>query len=266
MIRLGISDDLINQPILYGISNSLIDHPFTLKTQSLSENCQGLLNKELDIAFISPLDYARNSSLLNLVRDYAVLSEGAAKYLLLFFRENLKDIRDVTYLAESQYYYLAQIVLSEFFEIEAEWHQHRSKGKQADVEQLLKDAPVCILDGPEAMRTGYLAENYLDLLDIWDSNTEVCYFHQLLVVREDNHDDVGLEALSLSRELGMRNLKKIAENYATAHDQQWDYFYDLLNDVYKFYPTTEQWKDIQELFNYLYFYGFIDFLPGMSYR
>ena len=119
MVRFGITEDLIHQPLLYALQHSLIDHPFELISQSPAQNTADLCRGKLDAALIGPVDYARNSSELLLVPDVIVSSHGAARHGLLYFRENQQHIsRVVCRDLDSQYRVLADMVMKEFFEID----------------------------------------------------------------------------------------------------------------------------------------------------
>lgn len=264
MVRLGIIEDLIHQPLLYALQHSLIDHPFELIPQSLAQNAADLCSGRLDAALVSAVDYARNSSELLLVPEVIVSSRGAARHGLLYFRENQQHIgrvacRDI----DSQYRVLADMVMREFFEIEIEWV---SLPAPLPLEKALAAYPAYLAEGPEALRAFPLADHYFDLLEAWRDNAELDYVHYLLAVAEEGAWETRMaEPLRLSRELGLRNIKKIARDFAGSAAGGWDAYDDLLNEVYRYTPDEALWGDLRDYFQYLFYYGEIEFLPEMRF-
>ena len=264
MVRFGITEDLIHQPLLYALQHSLIDHPFELISQSPAQNTADLCRGKLDAALIGPVDYARNSSELLLVPDVIVSSHGAARHGLLYFRENQQHIsRVVCRDLDSQYRVLADMVMKEFFEIEIEWI---SLPGGFSLEKALGEFPACLAEGPEALRAFPLADNFFDLLEAWRDNAELDYVHYLLAVPEAGEWEARMvEPLRLSRELGLRNIKKIAQDFAGPAKTGWDAYYDLLNKVYHYAPDDALWTHLRDYFQYLFYYGEIEFLPEMRF-
>lgn len=264
MVRFGITEDLIHQPLLYALQHSLIEHPFDLIAQPPAQNVADLCSGRLDAALISAVDYARNSSELLLVPDVIVSSRGAARHGLLYFRENQQHIgrvacRDV----DSQYRVLADMVMKEFFEIEIEWIPLPGAFSR---EKALAEYPAYLAEGPEALRAFPLADNYFDLLEAWGDNAELDYVHYLLAVPEGGEWETRMaEPLRLSRELGLRNIKKIARNFAGSAATGWDAYDDLLNEVYRYAPDEALWAHLRDYFQYLFYYGEIEFLPEMRF-
>jgi len=263
MIRLGSTRELITRPLHFAIQNSQIGHPFKLINQSLEQNCQDLLAKKLDVAAISAIDYARHSNELTVVKDFAVFTTDTSNYALLFFRENLQSIERVAFLPpKSQYQLLANLVLEEFYEMEFDWTPLK---EMKSVDGVLSMFPACLLEGDEALENYPKLDSKLDILEEWHDKTELNYVHQLIAINRETDDISFLESLFLSREIGMRNLMNIAKKNAADKGGSWDFYFDILNENFQFFPSEETWDSLRQYFEYLFYYGLIDFIPDIRF-
>jgi hypothetical protein len=71
--------------------------------------------------------------------------------------------------------------------------------------------------------------------------------------------------LSLSRETGMRNLMNIAGEFARDKENSWDFYFDLLNETFQYFPSEETWDSLRQYFEYLFYYGIVDYIPEMHF-
>lgn len=263
MIRLGATPELISQPLLFAILQSQIEHPFQTVFQSPEENCRHLLNHTLDLGFITAADYARHNQHLRLVKDFAVSSVGAVGCALLFFRESLHHFDSVAcFVPASQYRLLAELVLNEFYEMEVDWQVLEPP---ASLEQALSLYPACLLEGDDAFDYFLKNERNLDLLEEWYDKTNLGYTHQLLAVHQDIEASDFVASLELARQIGMRNLMPIAKAYARGKENSWDFYFDLLNEKFQYFPTEETWDYLRQYFEYLFYYGIIEHIPELHF-
>ncbi|RMI17497.1 MAG: hypothetical protein D6681_03295 [Calditrichaeota bacterium] len=263
MIRLGTTYHIISAPLHYALLNPGFVHPFQPVRQSLEDNCRDLLQGKLDVALISPLDFARHSSDLKLIGDIAVYTTERSRYALLFFRENLPSIHRVAVWRENTLYHLlARIVLNEFYEMGIEW-EHLTTLKP--VEEILETYEACLLEEEAAVSNYLKMDNYLDVVEEWHDKTGRHFVHQVMAVPRDGQTADFIESLLQAREVGMRHLARIAREHATTGEVSWDAYFDLLNEIFSFYPTEETWEHLREYFEYLFYYGIIDYMPSMTF-
>jgi predicted solute-binding protein len=161
MIRLGITNDFISLPMTTELSASIKNSQFQIRNQSLEKNYVDLTQGKLDAAFISPVDYGKDSSLLKILKDFAIYNRGESRYVLLFFRKNLNEIEEVVFKAISHYNNIALIVLNEFFEIDPVWKLIK-QNKNIDV--LLKSYPAVLQNGEEAMNNYFKLDTKIDVI------------------------------------------------------------------------------------------------------
>ena len=199
MIRLGVSDPFLLQPILYAVGSGQIDHQISLIIQPDEENLTALHQKRLDGAFLSPLAFADHHGDLQLVKDVAVITTGPGRYASLFFRENLQRIETAaTFSRQRQYQTLANLVLNEFYEMAVDWQPVE---KKMSLEATLDVYPACFYSGLASVQQSVIHDNRIDVLDEWTDKTGIPYIHQLLAVHE-NRGRSGVQ-----RRLGSRNLR-----------------------------------------------------------
>lgn len=261
--RLGITNDFHLAPIVSALREDLISHPFQLQTDSTANHVSHLKKGLLDLAFITPLEYAVNSGRIRLVRDFAVGSVGISRYAALFFQENLRNITEIGYDGnEDHYFYLCKIVLQEFFGLEPEWKRINF---DSDLEQLLKSSQSIFMSGSMALQNSILVENNLDIAEEWYEKTDTECVHLVLSVRSDFEGPLPLEAMHLSAELGSRNLLKFSQKVANMLNVPWQSIFELWENNYKFIPTNETWNGLREYFQFLFYYGLTDYLTEIEF-
>ncbi|MDH4068791.1 MAG: hypothetical protein OEV30_00050 [Ignavibacteria bacterium] len=136
-----------------------------------------LRRREVDVAFVSPMEYARESSEYRILPGYSVSSLSGIK---LCFREGLRTIRslaaDPSRISEIV---LAQIVLREEFES----RPSIVPIVDAAVDTMLEKAEGALWLPGQTGQTPPPAA--LDLVEAWGEMVQLPYVHGVLCVRED---------------------------------------------------------------------------------
>lgn len=258
MIHLGITNDLISGPLSKNLTSLAKNTQFAVKEQSLQENYDDLINKKLDAAFIAPADYAKDSSLLKLVKDVAIYSRGESRYSVLFFQENLMNINEIAYHSETGYKDLTSLVLNEFFEINPSWKLTSGKKSIGD---LLSTYQAALLNGEEALENFSETENKLDITDQWWDKTGLSFVHQVIALRRDLAEIDWIEQIYHARDAGIKSLKQISKNYSDYHKNDPEFYLDLLTNIYHYTMDESVWQECAEYLKYLFYYGKIRFIP-----
>ncbi|MBN2364632.1 MAG: hypothetical protein EH225_00645 [Calditrichaeota bacterium] len=256
----------LSLPVLYAIENNLVEHHINIKYLHENDILSSLTEGSADAAFISPLTFARNTSGLQIVRDFTVNSPNYGRNALLFFSGNLTSI-DTIYFESGKDnnefdLFLAEVVLKEYFEIIPQWEK---------IENVIPDSKalashkVIFIPSPISFDMYPDYENYIDLSEEWSLQTELPLVHGLLCVTNSFKDRESLAKLRLSRELGLRNLMKIAKRYAENHPQNWDVYFDLWNEKYQYYPVPETWDSLEQLFSYMFYYARAEYYPELKF-
>lgn len=265
MFSLTYSTPLICNPILYAIQEDQIDNPFQLKLMPETHILKGLKDGSLEMGFLSPLSYAHNQGEFQIVSDFVVQSPQTGKNALIFFKDSINNISRIYYRKDKFTgdfdRFIAQWVLHEIFEIDAEWKaiEQLSLNKQT-----LEDYEVIFVYGEDAFEFYRDFDNYIDLTEEWTLNTRLPLVHQLLCVSKSFNDKSALDKLRLSRELGLRNLMKISKSYAEQHSQNWDIYFEILNETYRYLPDNQVWKALEQLLSSMFFGNVVDYLPKIK--
>lgn len=257
MIQLGLTNELIELPITSHFVSMKKNDVRTIE-QSLKKNYVDLIKKKLDAAFISPSDYAKDSSLLKLVKDIAIYNKGESGYSLIFFQEDLNEIEEIACRDISQYNDLAFLLFNEFFEIDPTWKLIKS---ELPLEVSLRSYQAVLQNGNEALENYDKVDNRIDVIDQWSDKTELSFIHQVFAVRRDVKETKWIDDIYQSRDTGMKNLKEISQIYGKCHNRPPDFYYTLLKDNFHYSPAKDMWEECAEYLNYLYYYGKLPFIP-----
>ena len=265
MTRFGTTDDIICAPINYGLSQINLDVSVEMVFQSPHQNSIDLLSGKLDIALISPNDYAKDSSRYNIYNDIAISTLGAARSALLFFRQNLSVFTAAAFREEeSEGQKLAAIVMNEFYEASLDW---QPQANLDPLENAIEKHQAVLAEGEQALSAFWKLENHIDMHEEWSDKADAAFIHRLLVRRADDERDFRevITRLQTSRDLGLKNPMQVARQFAENKSIPWNYFLEMIEDLYSYHPRQEDWDGMQAYFEYLYYYGFIEYIPGMNF-
>ncbi len=266
MIRFVSSFRLLSAPLLYAIENKMTDNDVSIHYLPEEEVFNQLKEGKADAGLLSPLAYGKSTGEILLVRDFMISSPKAGSNALLFFKGNLTNINTIHY-PENPFTgdydrFIAELVLKEFYEIETAWIP--VAGLTPDLSALEK-YKVIFIPHPQAFDIYSDYTNFIDLSEEWSLRTDLPMVQGLLCVHRSFHNSDFLKRLRLSRELGLRNLMKIAKTYAAKHPRSWDIYFDLLNENYLYYSNQSGWDALQKLISYLFFYARTDYITELKF-
>ena len=263
MIQFATTTEVISQPLSYGLMQTGLQKGIRVHIQDAQQNLKDLLQRRVNAAVISVLDYATNSSELRIFSDIAVCSPGATRYALLFFRSNLQSIEQIALtVADTQYHVLTNLLFKEYFETEPGWVEI-SPGEP--LESVLDVYPAVLLEKEEAIKNYFKIDTYLDILEEWSDKTGLPFTHQVVACPRDENVTELVEELLLSRELGMRNVMTIAKEAASGKEAGWSIYFDLLNEMFSYFPDSASWDGLRQFYEYLFYHGFIDYIPELHF-
>ena len=180
--RLGIIPHAFAQPLFAGLGGAKgpAASAFDLVTESSAQLAIELRQGNLDGAFLSPVDYAREYTHYSLLPDAGVVSSGESGAILLLFGEGgarLKTIAvDPTSSAEIV---LAHLVMAEKYDVVPKFVPVRSTPDEA-----LKTADAVLVTGDAAVAmAGW--DRKLDVVDEWEDAMGLPYIHGLWATRPD---------------------------------------------------------------------------------
>ena len=209
MTSLAFSNEFIIQPLVYAIQKNLIKHPFEIKILPDKEIVENLLNGSVHMGLISPLHFAMNKGELSIIKEFVISSRNFGRNALLFFKISLDRIETITFhndLNETFDLFIGELVINEIFDIQANW---KGLSEIPEIRCALKTYPVIFCGGQKAFDTYDIVDQFIDLSEEWIIKNGLPLIHKIMVVRDDFKDNGEINALKLSRELGIKNLMKI---------------------------------------------------------
>ncbi|UCF63392.1 MAG: hypothetical protein JSW33_12625 [bacterium] len=265
MFPLYYSTPLICNPVFYAIIENQIEHNLEVKLLPESEILTGLMNGSIPIGYISPLSYAQSKGDLLIVNDFNIFTPHTGKNALLFFKGALDNITRIYFNPHQDSgsfgRFITDWILQETFNISPKWHKVENLTMNA---KYLEQYDVIFVEGAEAMDLYPDYDNFIDLSEEWTLNISLPLVQQVLAVPKKFKENEVLEKLRLSRELGLRNLIKIAKSYAKNRPQNWDVYFDILNENYQYHPNPQVWESLSELMSMMFYRNIVDYLPDLK--
>ncbi len=201
--RIGIVPYLNVKPVVYPLLTGEIKHNFTIIKDPPANLARALSRKELDIAFIPAIEYARGDN-YRIIPEIAISSMGSVKSVLLYSKEQPSKITSVALDESSRTSAaLVKILLPYCFGVRPKYSTLPPK-----LNAMLSCADAALLIGDQALlvpRNGY---HCIDLGALWQAYTGLGFVFAFFVVRAGFNAD---EAVSIMCESKKRGLKQIPE-------------------------------------------------------
>jgi chorismate dehydratase len=210
--RLGAVGYLNARPLVYGLDKrgDLFDLRFDVPSM-----CATLLHAaEIDLGMIPSIEYLRGPVPYAIVPDLGIISDGDVASVALFTRVPLKQIRRIGLDTSSRTSAgLTRVLCREAWDIDPEFDavppESAARIEAADAALLIGD-PALFLDHAAAGFTK------IDLGAEWTRLTGLPFVWAFWAGRPDAIDAAGIEALQHARDLGIRNVETIAQEFAEA--------------------------------------------------
>lgn len=233
-----------------------------MHVDATTRNAIRLREQHLDAAFLSPIDYARESSLYNIVPGIAVSSRGGNDAVVLHFGEHLHTIKTlVVDPSSTSEIILARILLAERFGVEPS-----IVPAIGPLETMLAKGDAALLVGDTALGASFSHRNRLDLIEEWADMSDLPYVHGFWCGREGDLSTEDVRALQRSRDRGVEELEEISAE-APARPSSPFPPETLLAHLETFgYEFTDEVRDaFQEFLRYAYYYGVLPDVPDLHY-
>ena len=175
-LRIGVPVDFYTAPLVVPLAgtDAFVRHADTPARLALA-----LREKKLEAAFLSPLEYARDSSLYEIIPGAGASSSVATGTVSLIFRsEHMHSVHTIAIdPAFSSEIILARILLAEEFELEPQYVP-----ATGSVDDMLARADAVLLAGDASLRAVDVHPNRIDLVEAWTELTDLPYVHGVWVV------------------------------------------------------------------------------------
>jgi predicted solute-binding protein len=236
--RLGIIAHRYAQPLFEWL-RTCNEPLFEIVEDTAAQLAMQLRQQQLDGAFLSPIDYAKDYSHSKIIPDVAAVSEGESGVILMLFHEQAREIRTLAANpAMSSEIVLASIILSEKFDTKVS-----IVPSIMPVEESLQraDAYLAVGDIALALRD---RTNKLDLVDEWKDVTEMPFVHGMWVVREGGLTDQEIGAIRTSSLQAEENLSGTSQSTTYKFDER---AVAALNEFYRMAYYHGILKDIPDV-------------------
>ena len=245
--RLGIPPHLYCLPLV----NRMKEDLFSLLVDSAAQNAINLRNRDLEGAFLTPVDYARDSSDYCIVPGVAVSSRTPNDTIVLHFKAGLHTINTLAVRPTStSEIVLASILLSERFDV-----RPTIVPVFGSFDQMLDAADAALLVGDDALAQRGRHRHKLDLVEEWEELTGLPYVHGFWCSRSSDLSPDDVTGLQRARELGAQSLDDISRSEAPKHPG--DSAEDLLQylESLSFTFSDEEQEALTEFLRYAYYHG-----------
>lgn len=173
--RLALPDHAFCAPIAQGL-----DAVFDVSVDLPARNAIRLRERDLDAAFLSVLDYARDSSDYTIVPGSAISSSAATETITLHFRESIRTVRTLAVNpATPAEVVLARIVLAEEFDVEPV-----IVPVDGSLPHMLQKADGALLVGNASLLASHTRRGAIDLVEVWSAITDLPYVFGIWCSRE----------------------------------------------------------------------------------
>lgn len=249
-LHIGVPVDFYTAPLVVPLASS---DAFVRHADSPVRLALALREKKLDAAFLSPLEYARESSLYEIIPGAGASSSVSTGTVSLIFREeHLHSISTIAIdPAFSSEIVLARIVLAEEFELTPKFVP-----ATGSVEDMLARADAVLLAGDASLRAVDVHPNRIDLVEAWTEMTDLPYCHGVWVVPSGGGTPELAELLEGAARKALETVDTItgsapaslfpAQNPASLADYLNAFSYEL---------TGEDLDGFQEYLRFAYYHG-----------
>jgi chorismate dehydratase len=254
--RYGIPLYVYTKPLTYGLEHAAQE--VALLADLSSQNALRLKSRELDVALLSPIDYARNSDQYLIVPNICV-SSAAGRTVLLHLREGLRRINTVAVdIGLTSELVLAKIVLSEKYDTDPQFIP-----MTPDINTMLAKADAALLVGGPALFSSLDAARTIDLVEEWNDLTDLPYVYALWMSHRNLLTLGTVHSLKQSCEEGVRHMKEIAleasKNKHVSRQECEDYLSSFSFDL-----DDEAIESISEFYRYSFYYGVLGEVPEIK--
>lgn len=248
--RLGVPQDFSSLPLIAHLAERDL---FVQHSDVPARLALRLRERKLDAAFLTPLDYARDSSVYEIVPAVGVASDqGTGSVSLIFREEHLHTVSTVAVdPSSSSEIVLAKIILAEEYNIEPTFTP-----ATGPVEQLLQTADAVVLTGDASLREVDRHPNRIDLVEAWADMTSLPYIHGIWCARRGLLSSDQVEFLQQSAEKGIAALDALAAEVSAGRFPSFSQ--TLLADYLHAFSYTLTDRDLdgfQEFLRFAYYHG-----------
>jgi chorismate dehydratase len=256
-IRLGLTPEHYCAPVFRGLDQN---PRFECKTDVVTRNAIRLREHELDAAFLSMIDYARESSDYSIIPGIAVSSRTPTNSIVLLFKEGLHTITTIAVNpASTSEIVLASILLGERFDVHPQLLP-----MTGSPEEMLGAADAVLFVGNEASVQLRGRQNTMDLVEEWNDLTDLPFVHGFWSVREPGLEKGDITLIQKACRDGLQSMDEIARAVATTETTSPDSMKAYLRSFSYTFGEEEQ-EAVTEFLRYAYYHGVLPDIADLTF-
>jgi len=254
---IGLIKDIFAQPLIYALETNAIAHPFTIRYSSLAENAQKLAAGEVDIALISPIDYAKNSMEWEIIPGLGIASYGVTGAAKLLFKKDLQTISTIA----SDLRFPTELVVSQlvFLEKTGEKPQYITQGVQPGIIPEKTDA--VLLVGDDALPVKSIQEGVFDIAEEWNDLAELPLVHAVFAVKRNAISPTTAALLLQAHSYYSEHKEQISQDLAESRGIDTDRLTIHLNEEIRYTLDELDTDGMKEIFRHCFFHTMLDEIP-----
>ncbi len=260
--KLGVVPHVFVKPLVYGLGES--GAKFELEYADPATIAARMRERLLDVAFLSPIDYALHAPDYSIVPGIGVSSPSGNRSLLLAFQEGLQKIQSVAVAnASTSDVVAARIILGENYQVNPTFVPLRSSSCLT-VEAMLTRADSALITGDESALRKSPIKCALDLTEEWNTLYHLPFVHGFWVARSNILTSEELCVLQESKDRGVNGLEEIAAEAAQHAGIDSEHVMRFLATL-RFNLYGEDVESIRELFRLAFYHGVLGEVPEMRF-
>ncbi|MGE5314037.1 MAG: menaquinone biosynthetic enzyme MqnA/MqnD family protein [Acidobacteriota bacterium] len=215
-----------------------------------------LMSRELDAAYITPIDYARMSSDLQLLPSLGVASIIESRTVLLCIRRDIRDLSTVALgAATATDVVLAKIILEEQFKSHVSFVP-----VSGSIDSMLEKADAALLCGDAVLDAEWDGPT-IDLIEEWTEMTGLPFVHTICAtLSHAEHAEAIERVLSSASAQGRESLRACAARTAAELHIAPERVEEQL-ELYQYELKPTHRESIDEFFRLAYFHGILQDVP-----
>lgn len=260
-VRLSVVSYLNTIPLVYALYKGSIPHDFVISSDVPSVCAKKVYHGEVDAGIIPSIEYARSDVPYRIVPDVSISSHGPVQSILLFYTVPFEKITSVALDTSSRTSVaLTHIILNDKYNLNFTPIDH-----PPNLEEMLAVADAALIIGDPALACTERTEPRKDLGHEWTEMTGLPFVYAFWVGHEGALTPEVVEILIRAKEFGLTSFKKIATEYASAHDQSSGFYEAYLRDHLQYPLGPDEQAGLQEFYRRAYHLGLIKAVPELRF-
>jgi chorismate dehydratase len=248
--RLGVVDAVYCRPLFQRLAPGA---GFTALHDVPSAHAISLRNHTLDVGFLTPIDYARESSTYRILPNVGVASTRPTGSIGLFFRDAIHTIASIAIDPSSlSEIVLARIILAEEFNLNPKFVP-----SAGTLDQQLEKHDAVLLVGDASLAGVEHHPNHIDLVESWLDLTDLPYLHGVWCAHEGDLTPAEVQKIRETAVLGMTSLGDLADELYRSPSPPLasPRLFRRYWDAFSYSLTEEDLEGFSEFLRYAFYHG-----------